>query len=116
MKLQTEYHRMEIISGARRPIRSAIQPAATAPKRRIHKVSVTDQHDKRQRRVELLGDRHQQDQEDGEVERVQRPAQPGGDEGVPLIFGRFSKYLIRHRERVVSKDDLLASIWDGRIV
>src|SRR5580692_10189910 len=40
MKLQAEYHRMEIISGAFRPIRSAIQPAATAPKRRIHRVSV----------------------------------------------------------------------------
>jgi TolB-like protein len=25
-------------------------------------------------------------------------------------------YLIQHRERVVSKDDLLASLWDGRIV
>jgi hypothetical protein len=39
MKLQIEYHRMEIISGARRPIRSAIHPAATAPSKRIHKVS-----------------------------------------------------------------------------
>ena len=25
-------------------------------------------------------------------------------------------YLIRNRERVVSKDDLIAAIWDGRIV
>jgi TolB-like protein len=25
-------------------------------------------------------------------------------------------YLIQHRERVVSKDDLLASLWDGRVV
>ena len=25
-------------------------------------------------------------------------------------------YLIQHRERVVSKDDLLAAIWEGRIV
>jgi DNA-binding winged helix-turn-helix (wHTH) protein len=25
-------------------------------------------------------------------------------------------YLIAHRDRVVSKDDLLASIWDGRVV
>src|SRR3954454_22668666 len=38
MKLHAEYHRMEIISGARRPIRSAIQPAAMAPIKRIHKV------------------------------------------------------------------------------
>src|SRR5712692_542659 len=40
MKLQSEYQRMEIISGAFRPIRSAIQPAAVAPTRRIHKVMV----------------------------------------------------------------------------
>ena len=25
-------------------------------------------------------------------------------------------FLIRHRERVVSKDDLLEAVWDGRIV
>src|ERR1051326_8310062 len=31
MKLQIEYHRIEIISGALRPIRSAIHPEATAP-------------------------------------------------------------------------------------
>src|SRR5262249_1749495 len=31
MKLQSEYQRMEIISGALRPNRSAIQPAAVAP-------------------------------------------------------------------------------------
>ena len=40
MKLQIEYHRMEIISGALRPILSAIQPDATAPSSRIHKVNV----------------------------------------------------------------------------
>src|SRR6266481_9278073 len=40
MKLQSEYQRMEIISGALRPIRSAIQPAAVAPTRRIHRVIV----------------------------------------------------------------------------
>src|SRR6476661_6027813 len=40
MKLQIEYQRMEIINGARRPIRSAIQPDATAATRRIHKVNV----------------------------------------------------------------------------
>ena len=41
MKLQTEYHRMEIISGVLRPIRSAIQPDATAPKRRMNSVRLT---------------------------------------------------------------------------
>ena len=40
MKLQIEYHRMEIISGALRPMRSAIQPAAVAPTRRSHSVTV----------------------------------------------------------------------------
>jgi hypothetical protein len=40
MKLQSEYQRMEIISGVFRPIRSAIQPAAVAPTRRIHRVIV----------------------------------------------------------------------------
>ena len=40
MKLQTENHAIEIISGFLRPIRSAIQPAAVAPTRRIHKVKV----------------------------------------------------------------------------
>ena len=37
MKLQIEYHRMEIISGVLRPIRSPIQPATVAPSSRIHR-------------------------------------------------------------------------------
>src|SRR6202051_5335848 len=40
MKLQSEYQRMEIISGVFRPIRSAIQPAAGGPTRGIHRVIV----------------------------------------------------------------------------
>src|SRR5216684_2911768 len=40
MKLASEYHAIEIISGVLRPIRSASQPAPTAPTRRIHKVIV----------------------------------------------------------------------------
>src|SRR5438309_996322 len=40
MKLQIEYQKIEIISGSLRPTRSASQPDATAPTRRIHKVSV----------------------------------------------------------------------------
>src|SRR5579871_2049253 len=40
MKLQIEYHRMEIISGVLRPIRSANQPDAVAPARRSHNVMV----------------------------------------------------------------------------
>src|SRR5712671_1095875 len=41
MKLLSEYQAIEIISGVFRPIRSASQPAATAPTRRIHKVIVS---------------------------------------------------------------------------
>src|SRR5437660_2311281 len=37
MKLLSEYQAIEIISGVLRPIRSASQPAPTAPTRRIHK-------------------------------------------------------------------------------
>src|SRR4249920_296727 len=33
----------------------------------------------------------------------------------PQVFDLLA-FLIRNRERVVSKDDLIASIWDGRIV
>ena len=33
----------------------------------------------------------------------------------PQVFDLL-EYLIRNRERVVSKDDLIAAIWDGRIV
>ncbi len=40
MKLQAEYQAIEIISGVLRPIRSANQPAAVAPTRRIHRVNV----------------------------------------------------------------------------
>jgi hypothetical protein len=40
MKLHTENHAIEIISGVLRPIRSAIHPAAVAPTRRIHRVIV----------------------------------------------------------------------------
>src|SRR5215472_17697007 len=40
MKLLTEYQAIEIIKGFLRPIRSANQPAPTAPTRRIHKVIV----------------------------------------------------------------------------
>ena len=33
----------------------------------------------------------------------------------PQVFDLL-EYLLRHRERVVSKDDLLAGVWHGRIV
>src|SRR5881227_2744287 len=40
MKLQIEYHRIEIISGVLRPTRSASHPDAVAPSRRSHNVTV----------------------------------------------------------------------------
>src|SRR5271169_2466207 len=40
MKLQAEYQAIEIIIGFLRPILSASQPEAVAPRSRIHKVSV----------------------------------------------------------------------------
>src|SRR5260370_11817936 len=40
IKLLSEYQAIEIIKGVLRPMRSASQPAATAPTRRIHKVIV----------------------------------------------------------------------------
>jgi DNA-binding winged helix-turn-helix (wHTH) protein len=41
-----------------------------------------------------------------------------GDELVPLAPQVFDilVYLIHHRDRVVSKEDLLTAIWGGRIV
>ena len=39
-RLQTEYHRIEIISGVLRPTRSASQPEPTAPTSRSHRVMV----------------------------------------------------------------------------
>ena len=41
MKLQTEYQRIEIISGVLRPMRSQSQPEAKAPTRRSQSVNVT---------------------------------------------------------------------------
>ena len=40
-KLLSEYHRIEIINGILRPIRSASHPEATAPTSRSHKVTVS---------------------------------------------------------------------------
>ena len=87
MKLQIEYHRIEIISGVLRPIRSASQPDAVAPDQPQPKRD--REHDRHlgQRNVELLGDRHHDQQEDGEVEGVEGPAQPGGPPRQPLILG-----------------------------
>src|SRR5437763_16843944 len=41
MKLQIEYQKIEIISGALRPTRSASQPDATAPTSHIHNASAS---------------------------------------------------------------------------
>ena len=54
MKLQTEYQRIEIISGFLRPIRSANQPEAVAPTRRSHSVMVKTSGHLGQRDVKLV--------------------------------------------------------------
>src|SRR4051812_128723 len=58
MKLQIEYHRMEIISGIFRPTRSASQPDAVAPTRRSHSVRVKTMATAVRGDVKLVGDRH----------------------------------------------------------
>src|SRR5262249_43822185 len=42
-RLQSEYHRIEIINGVLRPMRSASHPEAVAPTRRSHRVIVNNQ-------------------------------------------------------------------------
>lgn len=46
-----------------------------------------------------------------------RELRRGGDAiaVAPQVFDLL-EYLVRHRDRVVSKDDLIAAVWDGRIV
>src|SRR6516225_6030737 len=88
MKLHSEYQAMEIISGVFRPIRSAIQPAAVAPTRQPQRDGEYGSH-RGQGNVEFLGDRHHDQQKDREIERVERPTQPGGDPGLPLLLAWF---------------------------
>src|SRR5215831_1630471 len=42
-----------------------------------------------ERHVKFLCDGHHDEQEYGEVESVERPAEPCGPPGEPLVFGRF---------------------------
>ena len=48
-----------------------------------------DDGDLGQRHAEVLGNRHHQQQENGEVESIEGPPEPGGDPGEPLILGWF---------------------------
>ncbi len=89
MKLQIEYHRIEIISGVLRPMRSASQPERGGAEQAQPQRDGEDKGDLGQRDVKFVRDRHHDQQEDGEVERIERPAQPGGPPGQPLILGRF---------------------------
>src|ERR1700740_2714925 len=54
---------------------------------------------------------------DTERREVRRGGRAGGGPCAlePQVFDLL-EYLIRNRERVVSKDDLLAAVWNGRIV
>ena len=55
--------------------------------------------------------------EDFSLDTARRELRRGGApiELQPQVFDLI-EYLIRNRERVVSKDDLLAAVWNGRIV
>jgi hypothetical protein len=87
MKLASEYHRIEIIKGVLRPIRSASQPEATAPSKRIHKVTV------RTNATAVSGTPNSCEigtmiSRNTVIKGVQGPAQPRGQPGDPLILGR----------------------------
>ena len=64
MKLHTEYPTIEIISGGLRPTRSASQPEAVAPTSRIHRVRVKTIVTAVSGTLNVLGDRHHDQQED----------------------------------------------------
>jgi DNA-binding winged helix-turn-helix (wHTH) protein/pimeloyl-ACP methyl ester carboxylesterase len=51
------------------------------------------------------------------LDREQRELRRGGDlvQVEPQVFDLLA-YLVQHRDRVASKDDLLAAVWHGRIV
>jgi adenylate cyclase len=55
--------------------------------------------------------------EDCDLDTDRRELQRGGSLVAlePQVFDLLA-YLVRHRDRVVSKDDLLAAVWNGRIV
>jgi DNA-binding winged helix-turn-helix (wHTH) protein len=53
--------------------------------------------------------------EDCVLDTDRRELRRGADLLTPQVFDVLD-YLIRNRERVVSKDDLIAAVWNGRIV
>ena len=63
-----------------------------------------------QRHVEGFRDRHHDQQEDGEVERIEGPTEPGGDPCHPLILGRLfpPRHLAGHFSRHCH---LRSSVW-----
>src|SRR6516225_8663422 len=96
MKLPSEYHRIEIINGSRRPTRSPSHPELTAPTSRIHKVTVkttatsvsgTPNSCEIGSMINRKRDWQHDQQEDREIKSIQGPAQPSGDPGQPLILG-----------------------------
>ncbi len=88
MKLQAEYHAIEIINGFLRPIRSASQPEAVAPTRRIHNVNVKTAVTSVSGTSEFLRDRQHDQQKNRKIERVEGPPEPSRHPGVPLLFRR----------------------------
>src|SRR5215472_4787557 len=76
-KLQTEYQAIEIISGVLRPIRSASQPLAVAPRSRIHRVTVNTAATSGTGTLNSFAIGAMSQQEGCEVERVESPPGPG---------------------------------------
>jgi hypothetical protein len=73
-KLQIEYHKIEIINGVLRPMRSASYPEPTAPTKRSQRVTVNTAVTSMN--VERFRDRYHDQQEDREVERASNQAKP----------------------------------------
>ena len=88
MKLHTENQAIEIISGFLRPIRSAIQPAAVAPTRRIHKVRVKTIATSVSGTLNSLAIGTMIRRKTVKSKASSTQPEPGRPEGVPLILGR----------------------------
>ena len=103
-RLQTENQAIEIINGFLRPIRSASQPEAVAPTSRIHNVKVKTTATSVSGTPKSLEIGTISSRKMVKSKAVERPPEPSGDPGEPLILGWFfpprdrlcSPYRCRH--------------------
>jgi hypothetical protein len=86
-KLQIEYQRMESISGVLRPMRSASQPEATAPIKRIQMVTASTAATAVTETPNSPAIGHDE-QENSEIEGIEHPSEPRGKPSEPLVLGR----------------------------